>query len=181
MKVEIIEKKIGVPQGVNISVDGMNLSVKGPKGEVKRHIKNPKIIISQEGETLSVSAKDATKKEKKEVYTYTAHIKNIFKGVTEGHTYELKICSGHFPMNVSVSGQELIIKNFIGEKHPRKIKIKEGVSVKVNGDIIVVEHVNKEMAGQVAADIEQLTRRPGFDTRIFQDGIYIIKKDGKEI
>ena len=52
---------------------------------------------------------------------------------------------------------------------------------KVEGEIVTVNHCDIEVAGQTAADIEQLTRRPGFDPRIFQDGIYITKKDGKNI
>ena len=46
----------------------------------------------------------------------------------------------------------------------------------MEGNLIYVESCDKELAGQVAADIEQTTRRPGFDRRIFQDGIYIIEK-----
>ncbi len=61
------------------------------------------------------------------------------------------------------------------------MKLKEGVSIKVEGDMINVESIDKGLAGQTAADIEQLTRRTNYDTRIFQDGIYIINKDGKEI
>ncbi|MDP6647875.1 MAG: 50S ribosomal protein L6, partial [Candidatus Woesearchaeota archaeon] len=61
------------------------------------------------------------------------------------------------------------------------LQIKEGATVKVEGDLINVTSTNKETAGQVSADIEQLTRRPGYDKRIFQDGIYIINKDGKEL
>ena len=105
----------------------------------------------------------------------------MIKGSNEGHVYELKICSGHFPMNVSIQGKELVVKNFIGEKFPRRLKIQEGVIVKIEGEKITVEHTSKEIAGQSAANIEQLTRRPNFDSRIFQDGIYITVKDGKQI
>ena len=84
-------------------------------------------------------------------------------------------------MNVSISNNELIVKNFLGEKVPRTLKIKEGTTVKVEGDNIIVESTNKEIAGQVSADIEQLTRRTGYYSRIFHDGIYMINKDGKEI
>ena len=57
--------------------------------------------------------------------------------------------------------------------------IKAGAEVKLDG-IINITSPDKEIAGQISADIEQLTRRPGFDTRVFQDGIYIINKDGEE-
>ena len=84
-------------------------------------------------------------------------------------------------MNASISGTMLVIKNFLGEKVPRTLQLNGGAEVKIDGDLINVSSVSKEIAGQVSADIEQLTRRPGYDTRIFQDGIYIINKDGKEL
>ena len=84
-------------------------------------------------------------------------------------------------MNVSTSNNKLIVKNFLGEKVPRILQLKEGADVKIEGEIIKVESSNKELAGQVSADIEQLTRRPGYDSRIFQDGIYITNKDGREL
>ena len=84
-------------------------------------------------------------------------------------------------MNVSVNNNELIVKNFLGEKVPRTLKLKPGATVKVEGDSITVESPVKEIAGQVSADIELLTRRTGYDSRIFQDGCWIIMKDNKEI
>src|SRR3989338_3940685 len=105
----------------------------------------------------------------------------MIKGANEAHQYVLKICSGHFPMTVSINKNELVIKNFFGEKHPRILKIKEGANVKLDGDNINIESLNKEIAGQVAADIEAMTKRAQFDRRIFQDGIYLILKDGEEV
>ena len=107
--------------------------------------------------------------------------KKILKGVVEGHVYQLKICSSHFPMSAAVNNGEFSVKNFLGEKVPRTIKIKENVDVKVEGDIITVESPDKELAGQTAASIEQLCKITNRDRRIFQDGIYIISKAGKEI
>lgn len=181
MATKKIQEEIELPQGVQANIEGLQITIKGPKGEVKRKISNPLLIIKKEGNSVIVTAEKSSKKEKKEINTYVSHIKNMINGATKGHYYELKICSGHFPMNVSIAGGELIIKNFIGEKNPRKLKIKAGVTVKVEGEKVTVEHSDIEIAGQTAADIEQLTRRPGFDPRIFQDGIYITKKDGKEL
>ena len=113
--------------------------------------------------------------------TIKAHVKNMIKGVTEGHRYILKICSGHFPMSVSVSNNEIQIKNFLGEKIPRIVKLRDDVKVKVEGDKIIIESLNKESAGQTAADIETICKIRDKDIRIFQDGIWIIEKDGKGI
>ena len=115
------------------------------------------------------------------INSYAAHIKNMMKGVLDGYKYTLKICSGHFPMNVSINNGQFSVKNCLGEKVPRTIKLKPGADVKVEGDLIVVESPSKEIAGQVSAAIEQLTRRTKYDMRVFQDGIWIISKGDKEI
>jgi large subunit ribosomal protein L6 len=180
MKVDVKEE-LAWPEGVEAKYEEGILIIKGPKGEIKRKLIDPQIKVEVGAGKIILGSLKASKREKRLLYTFNSHIKNMFKGVTEGHVYELKICSGHFPMNVSVSGNELIIKNFLGENFPRKIKIKEGVKVTIEGDRVKVEGMSKETTGQTAADIEQLTKVKGRDRRIFQDGIFIINKDGKEI
>ena len=173
--------EIKVPEGLSINVDKGVLTLKSRKGEVKKAFTDKKITIESKNDSIILKAGKFSKVKKKIIKSYAAHIKNMLKGSLEGHKYMLKICSGHFPMNVSVNKSELTVKNFLGEKVPRILKLKEGATVKVEGDKIVVESASKETAGQISADIEQLTRRTGYDLRIFQDGIYIIDKDGKEI
>jgi large subunit ribosomal protein L6 len=177
---DIIEK-IEIPEGVNVEIEGYMIKVKGPKGENQRVLKCPKIEIKKENKSIAIISKKPTKREKKMVFTFKAHINNLLKGVKEGFVYKLKICSSHFPMNASVDGNIVLIKNFFGEKVPRKAVILEGVNVKVEGDIIIVEGVDKEKVGQTSANIEKATKIKNRDRRVFQDGVYIISKDGKEI
>jgi len=178
---ENIQEKIEIPKEIEISIVEGVINVKGPKGEASRKLVHPRIKIEVKDSDLLLSSEKATKREKTMIGTFKAHIKNMIRGVGEGHVYKLKICSGHFPMNVSVSGEELIVKNFMGETIPRKLKIRKGVDVKIEGSDVVVESIDKELAGLTASSIEKLTKRPGFDNRIFQDGIHIYIKDGKEI
>lgn len=175
------EETIEITEGCQASLENKTIFVKGEKGETRRTLFDPTVSIQIKENQIILSTKNFTKKSKKLVNTFKAHIKNMFKGALEGHIYKLKICSGHFPMTVTVKDQTFEIKNFIGEKVPRKIKVIEGTEVKIDGAEIVVEGIDKEKTGQMAASIEQLTRRPGFDKRIFQDGIYMIEKDGKPI
>lgn len=81
-------------------------------------------------------------------------------------------------MNVAVSGNELVIKNFLGEAVPRRVEIMQGAEVKVNGEEITVKSCNVEIAGQTAAKIETACRITNRDRRIFQDGCYIFDKAG---
>lgn len=175
------EEVIVLKDGVSAKVEGSSIEISGKLGSVKRVVDSPLVYLSVDGNNVKVLSKKLTKKSKALVKTWAAHVKNMIKGVTEGHSYELKICASHFPMNVSVSGKDFIVKNFLGEKVPRKLVLKEGVKVVVDGQAVKVESINKELAGQVAADIEQLCRITNRDRRRFQDGIYIINKDGKQI
>ena len=181
MRIKEIVEKIKIPDEVSIEIEGYKVIVKGPKGTVSREFLYPNIDVKKEGGNLSLISKNATKREKRMIGTFKSHIKNMIKGVKEGINYKLKVCSTHFPMNVSVSNNEFIVKNFFGERSPRKLKIIDGVDVKVEGDIVIVSGIDKELVGRTASSIELLCRITDKDRRIFQDGIYIIEKDGKKI
>lgn len=181
MKVEKFIEKMEFPEEVQVAVQNNEITVKGPKGEVKKTFDNPRITIKLEGNELVFDIPEFTKNEKTMLGTIKAHFKNMIKGVTEGHEYVMKVCSGHFPMNISMKNNVFEVKNYLGEKIPRTQKISEQVELKIEGDNIMITGIDKEAVAQAAASIEQLTRRAKFDRRIFQDGIYIVNKDGKEI
>ncbi len=178
---EKIQEKIEIPDGITIRKEGELVVIEGLGGSVKKKLDSPIVIINVKADEIILETSRQTKREKAMINTYKAHLLKGIKGVQEPYMYKLKICSGHFPMNVSVSNNVLIIKNFLGEKVPRKVEIRQGAKVTVKGNEIMVESPDKDLAGQVSADIEQRTRRPGFDKRIFQDGIYITEKAGKKI
>lgn len=182
MKVERLSAEYEIPEGVNVTLGEKSLiSLKGKNGEVERSFFHPKVKLELKDGKIEIYAKDATKREKTQVHTFMAHFKNLCKGVVEGHEYKLKICSGHFPMNVTLKNNVLSVKNFLGEKVPRDLKIKSGADVKIEGDFIIIKSTNKELAGTIAGDMERLCRITNRDRRIFQDGIYIIMKDGKGV
>lgn len=174
-----IKQDIGFADGVTAELSKNILKITGPKGSLARRLGHPTIALTLKDNQVAIEAKNATKREKKIIGTFTAHIKNMETGVTKGFIYKLKVCSGHFPINISFKDNTLSVKNFFGEHCPRNIKIKPGVELKIDGDLITVSGIDKEVVSQVAADIEQLTKRTNFDTRIYQDGIYIIDKNGK--
>jgi large subunit ribosomal protein L6 len=171
-------QEVEVPDGVTVSAENNLVTTKGKKGEVTRNLPSKKITINVNEGKIVLEAKNATKREKTMMGSYKAHIGNMLRGCEDGHSYSLKIASVHFPMNVSVANNQLVVKNFLGEKVPRVLDLISGVTVKVEGDIVMVEGVMLEDVSQTAASIEQLTRITNRDNRIFQDGIYITDKDG---
>jgi large subunit ribosomal protein L6 len=182
MKLKKLEVEIEIPEGVDVAITEKGLiTAKGPKGENKRTLFNPMVKIEKKENKIIVSAAKATKREKRTIGTFSSHIRNIIKGTTERFVYKLKVCSGHFPMTVTATKTDFNVKNFLGESIPRVAKLRPGVDVKVEGDIVLVESCDKELAGQTAADIEQLTRISNRDKRIFQDGIWLTERFGKHI
>ncbi len=175
-----MEKVFVLPEGVEARLEGSRLFIKGPKGETSKEFKSLTTFLEVNGKEIKVITKEKKRKGKRMINTFIAHIKNLVKGVQEGYTAKLKICYGHFPINIKIDGNTMYIENFIGEKVPRKARIMPECEVKVNGDIITITGLNKELVGQTAANIEIATKIKKKDRRIFQDGIWIIKKPGKE-
>jgi large subunit ribosomal protein L6 len=181
MKLKNHVEEIELIEEVSVAINSRAFTVTGAKGNVTRDLYSPIIKTVANKNKVTFTVPVYTMREKKLIGTFKAHLNNMAKGVTEGHIYKLKICSGHFPMNVSYAGGIFSVKNFTGEKVPRTLKIDKSVNVAIDGDFIVVEGIEKELVGQTAANIEKLTKRPAFDRRVFQDGIYITEKDGKPI
>lgn len=176
MRLKNYKETLDIPEGVTAKLENNVLIVKGKKAELKRRFFHPMINIKVEGKEIVFEIDTFTKREKMQLGTMMAHMKNMLKGANEGYVYKLKICSGHFPMNVSIKGDEFIIKNYVGEKVPRVMKIKSGVKVKLEGEIVTVESSDIELAGQTAGLIEKISMRPRFDKRVFQQGIFITEK-----
>lgn len=170
-----LRKEIQIPEGVEVQVAEV-ITVKKNKFEVKRKLSYPTVILSKKDNKIIIEPKRFTKREKKIINTFKSHILNMIKGVEEPYEYKVKICSSHFPMSVNIEGKKLVVKNFLGEKVPRKADILENADVKIEGDDITIISPDKEIAGQTAANFEQCTRITNRDRRIFQDGLWITKK-----
>ncbi|NPA76104.1 MAG: 50S ribosomal protein L6 [Euryarchaeota archaeon] len=171
-----VKHEIELPEGVTATYSDYVLRVKGPRGEMKREFKHDRIQLKVENGKIVVYGALPTKKDYALAGTWRAHVNNMIKGVTEGFEYHLKILYAHFPMKVTVKGDTVVIENFLGERAPRYAKIFGDAKVEVKGDMVIVKSINKEHAGQTAANIEKATRIKDRDPRVFQDGIYIVKK-----
>jgi len=88
----------------------------------------------------------------------------------------MEVYYAHFPMQVTVEGDEVVIENFLGERAQRRTPIRGDTDVQIDGETVTLSGSDKEAVGQTAADIEQLTKVTDKDTRVFQDGVYIVEK-----
>jgi large subunit ribosomal protein L6 len=174
--------ELSIPDDVSAELDHLDLTVEGPNGSVTRRLWYPDVTVSvKDGSVVIESPDDADAKTKATVGTFESHVTNMFHGVTEGWEYEMEVFYAHFPMQVDVQGDEVVIENFLGEKAPRVTPIRGDTNVEVDGEEITLTGSDKEAVGQTAADIEQLTRVSGKDNRVFQDGVYITQKPKGEV
>ncbi|MCH7850042.1 MAG: 50S ribosomal protein L6 [Nanoarchaeota archaeon] len=176
-----LSRVVEIPEGVTVTLEGNKITVKGNEKELSKTMNLYKINFKIDGGLVTISAKGATRRESKMIGTIHAHLKNMIKGVFEDFIYTLEICNVHFPMNVKVNGNKVIIKSFLGETTERTSKILDNVKVDINGSKIIVSSLNIEAAGQTAANLEKATKLTGRDRRIFQDGIFITNKCGRAI
>jgi large subunit ribosomal protein L6 len=170
---------VELPADVSASTDRFDLSVEGPIGSVTRRLWFPDVSISTSEDAVVIESDVDDRKTKATMGTFESHVKNMIHGVTEGWEYRMQVHYSHFPMQVAAEGDEVVIQNFLGEKAPRRAPIRGDTEVEVDGDEIVLRGSDKEAVGQTAGEIEQLTRVPDKDSRVFQDGVYIVEKPGK--
>lgn len=180
-KPKLYQEKIKIPEGATVELDGNLLKMKGKEGSIEKSFLSPQINLKKEGDFIILSTKQFSRNQKAVFNAFIAHIKNMLKGLSNPYIYKLKVCSSHFPVTVSVEGDTVLVKNFLGEKIPRKAKILPNTKVEAKGDIVTVTSIDKEAAGQTAANIEQSARVTKRDRRVFQDGVYIFIKAGESL
>ncbi|MEM2909698.1 MAG: 50S ribosomal protein L6 [Nitrososphaerota archaeon] len=177
IKAESLEEKIRVPEDVKVSLEGFKLKVSGKLGSNEYDFSHMGIELFLENDKeIVVRAPDNKRRGRGIIGTAVSIIRNMITGVTRGFTYKMKVVASHFPISVKVSGNEVIIENFIGEKYKRRAKIVGNTKVVVKGDDVIVSGIDKHAVGQTATNIEKATRTKKKDPRKFLDGIYVYQK-----
>ncbi len=176
--VELAEKTMPIPEGVQLAIDGKKVKATGPRGTLEEDFSHLPVQFTLESGTLHVYSKWARKREVALVGTALAHVRNMVRGITSGYTYKLRVVYAHFPVTVKVQEKEkrLTIENFTGEKTPRIVKIIGSAKVKVAGDELHVQGSNLRDVSQTAANIQAATKIKDKDQRVFLDGIYVFEK-----
>lgn len=169
--------EVKVPKGVEVEVKGKVVKVRGALGSLTRDFSRHLVEIAREGESVVVTSRLKGKRGRALVNTIASHIENMMTGVNKGFTYRLKVVYAHFPISVKVEGDRVVVENFRGEKRRRVAKVLEGVKLRVEGEDIIVSGIDIEAVSQTAANIELATRARGYDPRVFMDGIYVYKKE----
>ena len=144
---------ISVPAGVIITVDENEITVKGPKGELKQFTL-PNVKFTQEDGQFSVTRIDETKQSKSRHGLMRSLINNMVTGVTEGFEKKLELNGVGFKVEM----QGTNIKFALGFSHDVIFKVPEDVKVSVEKNNITVSGTSKQRVGQVAAEIRSLKK-----------------------
>ncbi len=159
---------ITIPEGVTVEISGRDVTAKGPKGEVRKRFSALVKIVKKDKELVV----EGSEKEKAYIGTVESLLNSMMKGVTEGFRKQLKVLYAHFPTTLEVKGDRILIKNFIGEKHPRRARILGNSKVEVKGQSITVSGPDKEAVGQTIANLKSAMKIREKDLRVFQDGVF---------
>ena len=146
---------IPVPSGVDVAISGRTVTVKGPKGSLVRDLPGA-VTVRQDGDTLLVERPDDERQTRAMHGLVRSLVNNMVVGVSEEFTRDLEIIGTGFRATLQGSSLDLSL----GFSHPVKVAAPDGISFEVPSPTrITVRGADKELVGQVAADIRAL-RKP---------------------
>uniref|UniRef100_A0A0V0J6V0 Large ribosomal subunit protein uL6 n=2 Tax=Schistocephalus solidus TaxID=70667 RepID=A0A0V0J6V0_SCHSO len=180
MKVIKTTESVKVPKGVKVTVRSRVVTVKGKRGTLRKDFRHLALDIKAGTRAVHVTKYFGIRKELAAVRTVCTHIENMIKGVQYGYRYKLNSLHAHFPINIIIGadGSKVSIKNFLGEKTTREIKMFPGIKAVSGGtqDTIQIEGNDVELVSKAAALIQQSCQARHKDIRKFLDGVYVSHK-----
>lgn len=171
------KKPIPIPSGVQVTVNGNEVNVKGPKGELTRKF-DPDIKIEVAGGQIQVERPTDQRRHRALHGLVRALIANMVTGVSEGYEIRLRIQGTGY--RALMEGADLRLS--LGYSHDVQIVPPPTVSFEVEdrGSLVIVRSINKELIGQIVADIRKLRPPEPYKGKgIRFEGEYVRQKAGK--
>lgn len=142
-------KPIAIPSGVNLSVDGQTVSVKGSKGNLAHEV-HPEVEIHQEDGQVRFSPRKEDRNVMALVGTTRALVNTMMTGVSSGFEKKLELVG----VGYRAQAQGKVLNLTLGFSHPIAYEVPEGITIETPSQTeVVVKGVNKQQVGQVAAEI----------------------------
>lgn len=140
---------VSIPSGVDVNIDGQQITVKGCKGELS-HAVHSLVNVEQEDNSLKFKSVDESKSANALAGTTRSVIQNIVTGVSEGFERKLTIVGVGYRAQV----QDKILNLTLGFSHPVNFEIPEGISIETPSQTeVIIKGIDKQKVGQVAANI----------------------------
>lgn len=166
---------ISIPSGVTLEITPDNITVNGSKGSLNQFTM-PDITVTKEGDTVVVSRANDMPKIRAKHGLMRALIQNMVTGVSNGFSKQLEINGVGY--RVAMVGNDLKLN--VGLSHDITFKIPNGITAKVEQNIITITGVDRQQVGQVAADIRALKKPEPYKGKgIKYVGERIVRKSGK--
>jgi len=167
---------IDVPAGVTVTIDGQDVAVKGPKGELSLTVANPIEVALEEGQVLVSRPDDERASRSLHGLTRTL-IANQIIGVTEGYTKSLEVVGTGYRVQSKGSGVEFAL----GFSHSITVEPPAGISFEVEGNNkLTVKGIDKQAVGEVAANIRKLRKPEPYKGKgVRYSGEVVRRKAGK--
>ncbi len=140
---------IAIPSGVTLEINGGTVNISGPKGKLEVNFKKDLLDVKIEEGNVVVSPKKESKIARSVWGTTRMLISNNIKGVTEGWKKQLELVGTGY--RSEVQGNKLVLT--VGYSHPVNIEAPEGITFKVEKSVINVDGIDKQVVGQVSANI----------------------------
>ena len=168
---------IPLPSGVDVTVAARLVTVKGPKGALERNLPGT-ITVRQEGAELLVERPDDERQTRAMHGLVRSLLNNMVVGVTDGFTKELEIIGVGY--RVTAKGAD-VLDLALGFSHPVVVNAPAGVTFEVpSPNRIAVKGSDKELVGQVAADIRKLRKPEPYKGKgVRYLGEHVVRKAGK--
>lgn len=172
------KKPVYIPEGVTVTVEGENITVKGPKGEMTRSL-DPRVSVAEKEDDAGKAyiETSVTTMENSAIWgTIRSHIANMVDGVVNEWSKKLELNGVGFKMNVQ--GKKLVMS--LGFSHEIEYALPEGINATIEGNVLTISGVNKEVVGKVAAEIRAFKKPEPYKGKGFRyTDETIIRKAGK--
>ena len=171
------KKPVTIPGGVTAAVDGQEIKVKGPKGELS-HVLVEDVIAKLENGEIEVAMREDTKQARAMWGMSRTMVANLVTGVTEGFTKRLEITGVGY--RAAVQGQNLQLQ--LGYSHDVQYPIPQDIQVQCPKPTeVIITGIDKQKVGQVAAEIRRFRPPEPYKGKgVRYAGEFILRKEGKK-
>jgi large subunit ribosomal protein L6 len=166
-----------VPTGVDVTIDGQNVSVKGPKGTLTLDVAEPIVVSRNDDGAIVVTRPDDERRSRSLHGLSRTLVANLVTGVTEGYTTKMEI----FGVGYRVALKGANLEFALGYSHPVLIEAPEGITFAVETPTkFSITGIDKQKVGQIAAVIRRLRRPDPYKGKgVRYEGEQIRRKVGK--
>ena len=171
------KKPVALPNGVSASISGQSIEVKGPKG-TRSFTATDDVTLSLEDGSVKVTPRGTSKRARQQWGMARSMVENLVTGVTSGFKKELEIQGVGY--RAAMNGN--VLKLSLGYSHEVNFEVPAGVSVVAPKPTeIIVEGIDQQLVGQVAANIREWKRPEPYKGKgIRYKGEFIFRKEGKK-